>query len=209
MQGEILPTSGTNMIQAIKLLEKYYLPHTKAYRILRQHSELVADKAVAIAQRLTRQNNHQLIDINFVAEAAILHDIGIFGVHAPGLGCFGNQPYLRHGLIGAQILKQEGLPRHAKVCENHIGVGLTAHEIMTQQLPLPQRDFVPQTLEEQIITYADLFFSKNPTKLDQQRSAEQVRQSVIYYGGEKGIIFDRWHRLFSAQEPSSTEQLFI
>lgn len=191
------------MIQAIKLLEKYYLPHTKAYPILRQHSELVADKAVTIAQQLTRQNKFQTIDqeidIDFVAEAALLHDIGICGVHAPALGCFGNQPYLRHGLIGAQILRDEGLPRHAMVCENHIGIGLTAHEIKIQQLPLPQRNFIPQTLEEQIITYADLFFSKNPTKLDRERSAEQVRQSVIYYGAEKGIIFDRWHRLFVPQ----------
>ena len=187
------------MLQAIKLLEKYYLPHTKAYRILRLHSELVAEMAVSIAQRLTSRNNGQTIDIDFVAQAALLHDIGICGVHAPTLGCFGNQPYLRHGLIGGRILRQEGLPRHAKVCENHIGVGLTAHEIMTQQLPLPQRDFIPQTLEEQIITYADLFFSKNPAKLDQQRSAEQVRQSVISYGQEKGVIFDRWHHFFSAQ----------
>lgn len=184
------------MIQAIKLIEKYYLPHTKAYHILRCHSEQVANKAVAIATRHNQQNNSKLIDIDFITEAALLHDIGIFAVDAPSLGCFGQQPYLRHGLIGAQLLNDEGMPRHARVCECHIGVGLTAEEIATKGLPLPHRDYLPLTIEEQIITYADLFFSKNPSKLTQEKSSTRVRQTVTYYGEEKGLIFDRWHTQF-------------
>ncbi|OEU72429.1 MAG: phosphohydrolase [Desulfuromonadales bacterium C00003068] len=184
------------MIQAIDLIEKYFLPHTKAYRILRTHSEQVANKAILIGQRLNQQNHNDSIDIDFIAEAALLHDIGIFAVHAPGLGCFGQQPYLRHGLIGAQLLNAIGLPRHARVCERHIGVGLTAKEIAIQELPLPQRDYLPLTIEEQIITYADLFFSKNPNKLTQEKPSTKVRQTVVYYGEEKGLIFDQWHSQF-------------
>lgn len=184
------------MIQAIDLIEKYFLPHTKAYRILLTHSEQVANKAILIGQRLNQRNHNDSIDIDFITEAALLHDIGIFAVHAPELGCFGQQPYLRHGLIGAQLLSAEGMPRHALVCERHIGVGLTADEIATKGLPLPHRDYLPLTIEEQIITYADLFFSKNPCKLTQEKSPTTVRQTVTYYGEKKGLIFDQWHTHF-------------
>lgn len=180
-------------MNALEILEKYYLPHTSAYAILRRHSELVADKALAIARHLATA---QMVDCTFVYEAALLHDIGIFATHSPPLGCYGWHPYLCHGLIGGQVLRTEGLPRHARVCENHIGVGLTAEEIVRQQLPLPAQDFLPQTIEEQIIAYADLFYSKNPSRLEQSRSIEQVRKSVVHYGIDKGAIFDRWHALF-------------
>lgn len=185
------------MIQAIALIEKYFLPQTKAYGILRTHSEQVANKATSIAMRLNQGSHKPLIDIDFITEAALLHDIGIFAVHAPGLGCFGQLPYLRHGLIGAQLLNRLGMDKHALVCERHIGVGLTADEIATKKLPLPQRNYLPLTIEEQIITYADLFFSKNPSTLTQEKSAAKVRQSVSYYGEEKALIFDQWHSRFS------------
>ena len=186
-------------MSAIKLLEKYYLPHTKAYKILRTHSEAVARKAVAISARLNNCLNHPhgVVDSEFVEQAALLHDIGIFATHAPSLGCYGCEPYLRHGIIGFQILQGEGMPRHAQVCQNHIGVGLTAREIVQQKLPLPPQDFLPQTLEEQIIAYADLFFSKNPQRLEQEKTAAQVRRTVVSFGADKGLIFDSWQAIFS------------
>jgi len=185
-------------LNATALLEEYYLSHTKAHKILFQHSIAVATKAVAIATRLLNSgNNDASIDIEFIRQAALLHDIGIFATHAPTLGCYGNQPYLRHGIIGYEILLEEGLPRHASVCKNHIGVGLSAAEIKKQCLPLPRQDFIPQNIEEQIITYADLFFSKNPRQLEQEKSPSVVRNTVVSYGEEKGLIFDRWHAIFA------------
>ena len=164
------------MIDPIEILRAYYPPHTKAHHILVQHSHHVAEKAVAIARRLSAQG--EIIDIEFVHQAALLHDIGIFRVHAPALGCYGQLPYLHHGVEGAKILQAEGLPQHAGVCERHTGVGLTAAEIAHNQLGLPVRDMLPTTIEEQVIAYADLFFSKNPQRLDRQRSAEKVRKSL-------------------------------
>lgn len=184
------------MIQPIEIIEKYYLPHTKAHHILITHSRLVADKAVAIARQL---QSRQTVDIDFVEQAAWLHDIGMFTTRAPELGCYGSLPYLCHGIEGAKILRAEGLPQHAEVCENHIGVGLSAQEIARDNLPLPQQDMKPTSLEQQIIAYADLFFSKNPQRLDQQRSVEQVRRSLCQFGEDKGLIFDRWHALFDQE----------
>ncbi len=178
----------------IALLEKYYSPGSTSYRILLQHSEQVANKAVAVANRLTDTT----VDVKFVREAALLHDIGILFTTVPQLGCQGKLPYLCHGIKGREILEAEGLPRHALVCERHIGVGLSAEEILRQDLPLPMRDMLPISLEEQIVTYADLFFSKNPAKLGLERSADKVRKSLARHGEDKVAVFNEWHERFGA-----------
>ncbi|OQY18271.1 MAG: hypothetical protein B6I36_07290 [Desulfobacteraceae bacterium 4572_35.1] len=186
-------------IKPVKLLQEYYLPYTKAYQILSTHSLAVATKALAIAKRLQQRSEleYNCVDIEFTYQAALLHDIGIFTTYAPELGCFGTQPYLRHGISGYEILLSEGLPRHANVCKTHIGVGLKAKDIIEQQLPLPPQDFIPQSIEEKIITYADLFFSKSPGNLEQEKSADSVRRSVVNYGIENGATFDQWHNIFA------------
>ncbi|OEU51077.1 MAG: phosphohydrolase [Desulfuromonadales bacterium C00003096] len=176
------------------LLEKHYSPGSTSYRILLQHSEQVANKAVAVANRLPDTT----VDVKFVREAALLHDIGILFTAVPQLGCQGKLPYLCHGIKGREILEAEGLPRHALVCERHIGVGLSAEEILRQDLPLPVRDMLPISLEEQIVTYADLFFSKNPAKLGLERSADKVRKSLARHGEDKVAVFDEWHERFGA-----------
>lgn len=174
------------------LIEKYYPPGTTGHRILLRHSLRVASKADAIARRLGAER----VDLVFVHEAALLHDIGMFYTDAPEIGCHGKLPYLSHGFKGRELLEKEGFPRHALVCDRHIGVGLSASEICALGLPLPVRDMLPLTLEEEIVTYADLFFSKNPTENDRERSTEAVRQTLSRYGEGKIAVFDRWHARF-------------
>jgi uncharacterized protein len=174
------------------LIEKYYPCGTEAYRILLRHSELVAAKAMTVVNSLSKEE----ADARFVQEAALLHDIGMRFTSVTQLGCDGDLPYLCHGIKGRELLEAEGLPRHALVCERHIGVGLTATEIISQKLPLPARDMLPISLEEQIVTYADLFFSKDPNNAGLERSSDQVRQSLARFGVEKVAIFDAWHRRF-------------
>ena len=60
-----------------------------------------------------------------------------------------------HGIAGAKILRMEGFPKHARVAETHIGVGIIKEDIEKNELPLPKEDFVPKTTEEKIIAYAD------------------------------------------------------
>ncbi len=179
-------------MDTIALLEKYYDPGSLSYRILKQHSRQVADKAVAVARRMPAGS----VDVDFVREAAFLHDIGILFTSAAQIGCQGNLPYLCHGIKGRELLVKEDLPRHGLVCERHIGVGLSAEEIVRQQLPLPVRDMLPISIEEKIVTYADLFFSKNPAKAGQERSLDKVRQSLARHGAEKVVVFDEWHERF-------------
>lgn len=176
----------------LHLIEKYYPAGTEAHRILLRHSLRVAGKAREISRRLDSEK----VDSHFVYEAALLHDIGMLFTDAPEIGCYGNLPYLCHGYKGRELLEAEGLHRHALVCDRHIGIGLSAAEIVAQRLPLPVRDMLPLTEEERIVTYADLFFSKNPKEKDGERAVEKVRKTLARYGVEKVAVFDLWHARF-------------
>lgn len=121
----------------------------------------------------------------------MLHDIGICRCDAPGIFCFGTEPYICHGRIGAGMLRAEGFPRHARVCERHTGAGLTKEEIVSQHLPLPAEDFLPETIEEIIICYSDKFYSK--THPEREKSYEKAQQSLARFGGEGLSRFRKWH----------------
>lgn len=177
-------------MNAIEIIDKYYPQNTQQRQILMIHSLSVSQKALRIID-----NHHELhFDRNFVKEAALLHDIGIFLTNAPAIDCHGEHPYITHGYLGAEILLKEGFPRHALVCERHTGAGLSLQEIIAQQLPVPHREMLPVSLEEQLICFADKFFSK--THLDEEKSVEKARQSIAKYGEEGLSRFDRWCSLF-------------
>ncbi|MEA3544411.1 MAG: HD domain-containing protein [Thermodesulfobacteriota bacterium] len=187
----------TKNIRPAEVIRKYYSNNPVASKILLDHSRLVTKKSLKIARDLLSQGKS--IDLKFVAEAAMLHDIGMFLTDTPELGCNGEGSYLQHGIKGKELLEKEGLFKHARVCERHIGVGLTAAEIEQQQLPLPARDMQPETLEEQIICYADLFYSKGKNKLGQEKQPEEVRGKLKRYGKDKVEVFDRWLKMFEPE----------
>jgi uncharacterized protein len=78
-------------------------------------------------------------------------------------------------------------------------VGITSAEIIQQQLPLPNRDLVPETLAEKIIAYADKFFSKTPSHLWQPYTVTEIANNLRPYGDAKVIIFRQWHQDFSGR----------
>ncbi len=174
----------------LSIIKRYYAPDSEAYAILVAHGRLVAGKALALASRMENPP-----DLGFVEEAALLHDIGIIHTHSPRLGCHGSEPYIRHGVIGRCMLEAIGLERHARICERHVGVGLTAQEIRCQGLPLPECDMLPETLEERLICYADKFFSK---KVPGERSAEMIRSKLAGFGNGHARRFDELHAFFEA-----------
>ena len=91
-------------------------------------------------------------------------------------------------------MRREGYPRHARVCERHTGAGITIREIEAQHLPLPHQDFLPETLEEKVICYADKFYSKS--HLDRVRTLEQTEKSIARYGEDGLKRFKEWEQLF-------------
>ena len=173
------------------IIAKYYKPRSKAYKILVTHCNVVTEKALKIAQ-----NHKELLpDIAFIQEASMMHDIGIFKTNAPYLYCFGEYPYICHGYLGCELLVAEGYPDHALVCERHTGIGITTEEIVASRLPLPLRDFVPVSVEEQIICFADKFFSKSGDLL-QEKSLGAVRKSIQKFGNKNVARFNEWCEIF-------------
>jgi uncharacterized protein len=172
------------------LIDKYYPEDNELRHILINHSQSVARKALQIVS--SHPELH--LDAQFVEEAAMLHDLGIFRTDAPGIQCFGSEPYICHGRLGAEILRKEGYERHARVCERHTGAGITCKEIIAQGLPLPHQDFLPETLEEKVICYADKFFSK--THLDREKSIEKAEKSLAKFGEDGVMRFREWEWMF-------------
>ncbi|MCI9285058.1 MAG: HDIG domain-containing protein [Muribaculaceae bacterium] len=142
---------------AQEVIDKYYPPGTPRRVIYLSHCKAVAGLAMEIAER-----KNLPLKADDVWSAAMLHDIGIFLTDAPSIGCTGTEPYIRHGILGAELLRREGMPESwARVAERHTGAGITIEDIDTQSLPLPRRDYVPETLLERLVCYADKFYSKS------------------------------------------------
>lgn len=178
------------MMDAIALINKYYPEENELKYILLTHSRSVADKALWIADRHPELN----LDRQFLEEAALLHDIGIFLTDADGIHCYGTHPYICHGYLGSELMQREGYLRHAMVCERHTGAGLSLESIVRQHLPVPHRDMVPVSLEEQVVCFADKFFSK--THLDREKSVEKALKSIAKYGDEGVARFNEWCERF-------------
>ena len=176
----------------VDIINRYYDKDSKAYAILVSHGEKVAAKALDIAGRVP----HLEPDTEFIEEAALLHDIGMFLTRSPSLACHGEHPYVSHGYLGRELLEKEGLKRHALVCERHVGVGITREDILQQNLPLPDRDMQPVSIEEKIICYADKFFSKNGGIGGGEKSVDQILATLELYGRDKVARFKKWVGIF-------------
>ena len=173
------------------ILDKYYTEDNDCKQILLKHSRMVADFALEMAGRHPELG----LDLQFIEEAAMLHDIGILMTSAPDIGCVGDAPYICHGYLGAELLRKEGLPRHARVCERHTGTGLTKERVIASGWPLPAQDMLPETLEEQIVCFADKFFSK-VKYLHKSRTFEQVVESMARISPESEEKVKEWAKLF-------------
>ena len=186
------------MIDYEAILAKYCAGNVELLHILLAHSRQVADRALAILDKHPEWVESGEVDPVFVEEAAMLHDIGVVLCDAPKIHCMGPHAYIEHGYLGAEILRNEGLPKHASVAERHTGTGISYEQIIREQLPIPLQDYTPRTLEERLICYADKFYSK--TKLGQDKPMSKIRQHMWKYGSDAVRRFDEMQSLF---EPES------
>ena len=173
-----------------RIIYKYYPEDNALRNILITHSTLVMKRAVRIC------DNHPELKANrqFIIEAAMLHDLGIFKCNAPSIHCMGNAPYICHGYIGGQLMRAEGYPMYARVCERHTGAGITRSQIINEHLPLPENDFLPETIEEKIICYADKFYSKSHP--EHEKSYKEALKSLSKFGEEGILRFMEWKKIF-------------
>ena len=120
----------------IELLEKENTPENVI-----EHCKAVYEKAMKIAA------NFDNVDEDLIRKGALLHDIGRSRTHG-----------MTHAIVGVEIAKTYGYPDDVlNIIERHIGAGITAEEAV--KLGLPEKSYVPETLEEKIVAHADNLIS--------------------------------------------------
>lgn len=181
------------MIDYIALIDKYYAQRPELKQVLLVHSMQVRDKAMQIVANHPDWITQQLVDPVFIEEAAMLHDIGIIYCNAPRIHCHGEYHYILHGYLGAELLRKEGLNKHADVAERHTGSGISEEQVIREGRDIPIKDYCPRTLEEKIICYADKFYSKS--HLGEEVKMEKVRQNIWRYGHDAVLRFDEMRQL--------------
>jgi uncharacterized protein len=166
---------------------------SKTFEILIAHGNQVARKAIRAAEQVADLKP----DLDFIVNAAMLHDIGILKTIRPGLGCNGKHPYICHGILGRELMENIGLPEFGLICERHVGVGISTDDVQQFHLPLPARNMIPVSIEEQIICYADKFFSKNGNgQKAEEKSIEKIVNGLKSYGPDKVKRFQSWVEMF-------------
>lgn len=175
-----------------EIIHKYIAPDSFTYSIYLPHVIMVTHKALQIARGMGLSPQ----SLRFIEEAAMLHDIGVIKVNSPKLGTTGDLPYICHGNQGRLILESEGLPKHALVAERHTGVGISKQQIIERNLPIPQRDMLAESIEEKIISYADLFYSKRAAQLWIDESPADIEAELAQFGADQVAVFREWHEQF-------------
>ncbi len=138
----------------ISKLHKKYAADNEIFKSVWQHCQIVRRIAIQIADNWYT-TNRELIDAG-----ALLHDIGVYRLYHDGV--LDKKNYISHGLLGYELLKEEGLDEElCRFALLHTGVGITKEDIENDKLPLPARDYVAETPEEKIVMYADKFHSKS------------------------------------------------
>ena len=177
--------TGMNIEQIQRLHRKHATSDT-AYDFIYIHCQAVAD----IARQLINSNNLK-VDEELIQTGALLHDIGAYKF-IDADGNFDSE-YICHGVEGYKILKAEGLPETlCRIAERHTGVGLTKEHIVESNLPLPHRDLIAETLEEELIMYADKYHSKPP----RFNSFESYRVHAQRFGKDNVLKFEAFAKKF-------------
>ena len=114
--------------------------HGSAEKIV-VHCVAVARVSRLLAEGFRKKGKE--VDVDAVVVGALLHDIGRAKTQT-----------VRHGLEGSLMLEAEGLDKMiVEIVLRHVGAGLDSEE--ARKLGLPELDYIPHTLEERIVCFAD------------------------------------------------------
>jgi uncharacterized protein len=141
-----------------------------------EHCKSVSAFAVKIAKACEKEGLK--VDISLIEISALLHDIGRSKTHS-----------VDHALVGGEIARSLGLSKSVvSVIERHAGGGISKEE--AKKLGWPARNYLPKTLEEKIVCYAD-------KRVVAQRivSIEQTIQAYANVLGKKHPAIKRIWRL--------------
>lgn len=171
----------------IRDLHHRYAPTQKALDTIYYHCQIIAE----IAKQIILESNLDL-DQELVRVGALLHDIGAYELIGKD-GNFDEANYIKHGIIGYQILQSEGFSEKlCRIAKCHTGLGLTKDYILINKLPLPPEDLTADSLEEKLVMYADKFHSKNP----KFNTFDEYCQTATKFGAENEQKFRELAQIF-------------
>jgi len=141
-----------------------------------RHCRSVTRVALRIAEKL-RMRGYNL-DLSLIEIGGLLHDLGRAKTHG-----------VEHGAIGGQMARERGLPEPiARIIERHVGAGITPEE--AKRLGLPDGDYIPRTLEEKVVAYADKLIEG-----EKEVDFEETLNRFIEELGEDHPAIERMRRL--------------
>lgn len=106
-----------------------------------KHVKAVSKLAVEIAETCNEKGCS--VNVELVRVGGLLHDIGRAQTHS-----------VHHAVKGAQIAESIGLPEPIiSIIKRHVGGGITKEE--ARRLGWPEDTYMPESLEEKIVSYAD------------------------------------------------------
>ncbi|GAA3194041.1 HD domain-containing protein [Streptomyces virens] len=168
--------------EEIRALHEKYAPTAEAFALVHTHCEIVW----SIAEQLISASRLD-IDAELVRAGCLLHDIGVYRLYGDD-GRLDHGNYVRHGLLGHEILEREGFPEPLRrFCSHHTGVGITRQDVLAQGLPLPPADYLAVTHEERLVMYADKFHTKSRPSVF--LSPDEYAAHVRRFGEEKVTAF--------------------
>ena len=173
----------------ILALHEKHAPTPEAFDLVYTHCLIVC----GIAAQLHARSGADL-DTDLVRAGSLLHDIGVYRLYDE-TGKLDHANYIRHGVLGHELLLDEGFPEEiCRFASHHTGVGLTREDVLRQRLPLPPADYLAETGEETLVMYADKFHSKTtpPTLLTASAYAAKVRR----FGEDKVAAFESMRKMF-------------
>ncbi|MFW6111091.1 MAG: HDIG domain-containing metalloprotein, partial [Thermoproteota archaeon] len=106
-----------------------------------RHCKEVAKLAVEIGQAC--QEKGKEVKLSLIEIGALLHDIGRSQTHT-----------IHHAVKGAEIAEAQDLPEEViSIIKRHVGGGIPVKT--ADRLGWPKDIYIPLTLEEKIVSYAD------------------------------------------------------
>ncbi len=156
------------------------------------HSNIVLEIAFQFVEKLKSQ--HILVDESLLKTGILLHDIGVYYCYDEELNPDNNKPgYINHGFIGHDIILDEGFDESvARFANTHTGIGLTKDEIVKLKINAEPKDYIPVTLEEEILCYADKFHSKYPAF----NEYDEVKAQIKKHSEDKIAVLERYREKF-------------
>jgi uncharacterized protein len=168
--------------EEILALHEKYAPTAQALDLVYTHCLIVC----GIAEQVHARTGADL-DIALVRAGCLVHDVGVYRLYDDA-GRLDHANYIRHGVLGHELLLAEGFPEAiCRFASHHTGMGLTREDVLRQGLPLPPADYIAETGEEILVMYADKFHSK--TTPPRFLTADTYAASVRRFGEDKVAAF--------------------